>query len=111
MPAILVASKMKSGLPKPVHSALPIPQLQNNARSRTSITHRANHLRHSPLKAPHRQGERRGEDEEEEMTTPTKRLSTTGSDDQEDPQVRAQFFSTLSGYVLKLGLKDETCSK
>uniref|UniRef100_A0A673ZSV1 Neuron navigator 2 n=1 Tax=Salmo trutta TaxID=8032 RepID=A0A673ZSV1_SALTR len=57
MPAILVASKMKSGLPKPVHSALPIPQLQNNARSRTSITHRANHLRHSPLKAPHRQGE------------------------------------------------------
>ncbi|XP_038128436.1 neuron navigator 2 isoform X3 [Cyprinodon tularosa] len=26
MPAILVASKMKSGLPKPVHSALPIPQ-------------------------------------------------------------------------------------
>uniref|UniRef100_A0A8C8GB94 Calponin-homology (CH) domain-containing protein n=1 Tax=Oncorhynchus tshawytscha TaxID=74940 RepID=A0A8C8GB94_ONCTS len=42
MPAILVASKMKSGLPKPVHSTLPIPQLQNNARSRTSITHRAN---------------------------------------------------------------------
>ena len=26
MPAILVASKMKSELPKPVHSALPIPQ-------------------------------------------------------------------------------------
>lgn len=26
MPAILVASKMKSGLPKPVHSARPIPQ-------------------------------------------------------------------------------------
>ena len=107
MPAILVASKMKSRLPKPVHSALPIPQLQNDARSRTSITHRASHLRHSPLKAPHQQGERRGE----ETTTPTKRLSTTGSDDQEDPQVRAQFFSTLSGYVLKLGLKDETWSK
>uniref|UniRef100_A0A8C7HMN4 Neuron navigator 2 n=1 Tax=Oncorhynchus kisutch TaxID=8019 RepID=A0A8C7HMN4_ONCKI len=28
MPAILVASKMKSGLPKPVHSALPIPHQQ-----------------------------------------------------------------------------------
>ncbi|XP_078540356.1 neuron navigator 2 isoform X5 [Lissotriton helveticus] len=27
MPAILVASKMKSGLPKPVHSATPIPQV------------------------------------------------------------------------------------
>ncbi|XP_045544917.1 neuron navigator 2 isoform X4 [Salmo salar] len=27
MPAILLASKMKSGLPKPVHSALPIPQV------------------------------------------------------------------------------------
>uniref|UniRef100_A0A673ZNZ1 Neuron navigator 2 n=1 Tax=Salmo trutta TaxID=8032 RepID=A0A673ZNZ1_SALTR len=100
MPAILVASKMKSGLPKPVHSALPIPQLQNNARSRTSITHRANHLRHSPLKAPHRQGERRGEDEEEEMTTPTKRLSTTGSDDREDPQIYTDW---ANHYLVKSG--------
>ncbi|XP_031424993.1 neuron navigator 2 isoform X2 [Clupea harengus] len=31
MPAILVASKMKSGLPKPVHSALPIPQIPTRA--------------------------------------------------------------------------------
>uniref|UniRef100_A0A8C7L776 Neuron navigator 2 n=1 Tax=Oncorhynchus kisutch TaxID=8019 RepID=A0A8C7L776_ONCKI len=52
MLAILVASKMKSGLPKPVHSALPIPQAQNLARSRTSSPHRARPpaLRHSPLK-------------------------------------------------------------
>nr|XP_046202374.1 neuron navigator 2-like isoform X4 [Oncorhynchus gorbuscha] len=96
MPAILVASKMKSGLPKPVHSALPIPQLQNNARSRTSITHRASHLRHSPLKAPHQQGERRGE----ETTTPTKRLSTTGSDDQEDPQIYTDW---ANHYLVKSG--------
>nr|XP_033784075.1 neuron navigator 2 isoform X8 [Geotrypetes seraphini] len=32
MPAILVAAKMKSGLPKPVHSASPIPQVQAGAR-------------------------------------------------------------------------------
>ncbi|XP_076879249.1 neuron navigator 2 isoform X3 [Brachyhypopomus gauderio] len=31
MPAILVVSKMKSGLPKPVHSALPIPQIPTRA--------------------------------------------------------------------------------
>ncbi|XP_071272299.1 neuron navigator 2-like [Salvelinus alpinus] len=98
MPAILVASKMKSGLPKPVHSALPIPQLQNNSGSRTSITH--SHLRHSPLKAPHRQGERRGEDEGEEMTTPTKRLSTTGSDDREDPQIYTDW---ANHYLVKSG--------
>uniref|UniRef100_A0A8C7NJM4 Neuron navigator 2b n=1 Tax=Oncorhynchus mykiss TaxID=8022 RepID=A0A8C7NJM4_ONCMY len=96
MPAILVASKMKSRLPKPVHSALPIPQLQNDARSRTSITHRASHLRHSPLKAPHQQGERRGE----ETTTPTKRLSTTGSDDQEDPQIYTDW---ANHYLVKSG--------
>uniref|UniRef100_A0A4W5K910 Neuron navigator 2 n=1 Tax=Hucho hucho TaxID=62062 RepID=A0A4W5K910_9TELE len=100
MPAILVASKMKSGLPKPVHSALPIPQLQNNAGSRTSSTHRASHLRHSPLNAPHRQGERRGEDEGEGTTTPIKRLSTTGIDDREDPQIYTDW---ANHYLVKSG--------
>uniref|UniRef100_A0A4W5NQL4 Neuron navigator 2 n=1 Tax=Hucho hucho TaxID=62062 RepID=A0A4W5NQL4_9TELE len=42
MPAILVASKMKSGLPKPVHSALPIPQIQNPARLLSVV-----HIKHS----------------------------------------------------------------
>ncbi|XP_051997601.1 neuron navigator 2 isoform X1 [Xyrauchen texanus] len=31
MPAILVVTKMKSGLPKPIHSALPIPQVPTRA--------------------------------------------------------------------------------
>ncbi|XP_077375550.1 neuron navigator 2 isoform X3 [Festucalex cinctus] len=35
MPAILVASSMKSGLPKPVHSALPIPQVPNRPSALT----------------------------------------------------------------------------
>lgn len=97
MPAILVASKMKSGLPKPVHSALPIPQIQNPARSRTSSPHRASHLRHSPLKALHRQGE--GQGKGETTPTPNKSLSTTESEDREDPQVRALFFSI--SYLLR----------
>uniref|UniRef100_A0A8C7LUH2 Neuron navigator 2b n=1 Tax=Oncorhynchus mykiss TaxID=8022 RepID=A0A8C7LUH2_ONCMY len=42
MLAILVASKMKSGLPKPVHSALPIPQAQNLARLLSVV-----HVKHS----------------------------------------------------------------
>ncbi|KAI9535850.1 hypothetical protein NQZ68_039882 [Dissostichus eleginoides] len=42
MPAILVASKMKSGLPKPVHSALPIPQTHSrpSAIGLTSAPHK-----------------------------------------------------------------------
>ncbi|XP_041693824.2 neuron navigator 2 isoform X3 [Coregonus clupeaformis] len=98
MPAILVASKMKSGLPKPVHSALPIPQIQNPARSRTSSPHRASHLRHSPLTASHQQGESRGE----RMTTPTKSLSTTGSEDREDPQIYTDW---ANHYLMKSGRK------
>nr|XP_057945738.1 neuron navigator 2 isoform X3 [Doryrhamphus excisus] len=35
MPAILVASNMKSGLPKPVHSALPIPQVSSRPPAST----------------------------------------------------------------------------
>ncbi|XP_057687881.1 neuron navigator 2 isoform X2 [Corythoichthys intestinalis] len=35
MPAILVASSMKSGLPKPVHSALPIPQVPSRQSALT----------------------------------------------------------------------------
>ncbi|ROL44043.1 Neuron navigator 2 [Anabarilius grahami] len=31
MPAILVVTNMKSGLPKPIHSALPIPQVPTRA--------------------------------------------------------------------------------
>ncbi|CDQ99336.1 unnamed protein product [Oncorhynchus mykiss] len=84
---------MKSGLPKPVHSALPIPQAQNLARSRTSSPHRARPpaLRHSPLKALHRQGE--GQGKGETTPTPNRSLSTAESEDREDPQVRALFFS------------------
>ncbi|KAM8894127.1 LOW QUALITY PROTEIN: neuron navigator 2 [Spinachia spinachia] len=38
MPAILVASKMKSGLPKPVHSARPIPQTHSRpAATKTGV--------------------------------------------------------------------------
>lgn len=39
MPAILVASKMKSGLPKPVHSALPIPQTHSRPSALALKTH------------------------------------------------------------------------
>ncbi|KAM4602786.1 neuron navigator 2 isoform 2-T2 [Polymixia lowei] len=47
MPAILVASKMKSGLPKPrpVHSALPIPQIPSRPSALA--------LPAAPLKSPH----------------------------------------------------------
>ncbi|XP_077476471.1 neuron navigator 2 isoform X3 [Stigmatopora argus] len=37
MPTILVASSMKSGLPKPVHSALPIPQVPRRQSSLTQL--------------------------------------------------------------------------
>uniref|UniRef100_A0A674A472 Neuron navigator 2 n=1 Tax=Salmo trutta TaxID=8032 RepID=A0A674A472_SALTR len=100
MPAILVASKMKSGLPKPVHSALPIPQIQNPARSRTSSPHRASHLRHSPLKALHRQGE--GQGKGETTPTPNKSLSTTESEDREDPQIYTDW---ANHYLVKSGRK------
>ncbi|KAK6319931.1 hypothetical protein J4Q44_G00090380 [Coregonus suidteri] len=100
MPAILVASKMKSGLPKPVHNALPIPQIQNPARSRTSSPHRASHLRHSPLKALHRQGEDQGKGEG--TPTPTKTLSTRQSEDREDPQIYTDW---ANHYLVKSGRK------
>ncbi|XP_019895859.2 neuron navigator 2 isoform X3 [Esox lucius] len=96
MPGILVASKMKSGLPKPVHSALPIPQLQNHAGSRTSSPHRASHLRHIPLKATHRQGEEKG------TLTPTKSLSTTEERSQQDPQIYTDW---ANHYLVKSGHK------
>ncbi|CAB1313515.1 unnamed protein product [Coregonus sp. 'balchen'] len=100
MPAILAASKMKSGLPKPVHNALPIPQIQNPARSRTSSPHRASHLRHSPLKALHRQGEDQGKGEG--TPTPTKTLSTRESEDREDPQIYTDW---ANHYLVKSGRK------
>ncbi|KAL0968574.1 hypothetical protein UPYG_G00268710 [Umbra pygmaea] len=71
MPAILVASKMKSGLPKPVHSALPIPQLQSQARPRTYSPHKASYPRQSLLKVTHQQGQG----------------TSTGGDNQENPQI------------------------
>uniref|UniRef100_A0A8C1UL80 Neuron navigator 2a n=1 Tax=Cyprinus carpio TaxID=7962 RepID=A0A8C1UL80_CYPCA len=36
MPAILVVTNMKSGLPKPIHSALPIPQVPTRAKAHMS---------------------------------------------------------------------------
>ncbi|XP_036834618.1 neuron navigator 2 isoform X3 [Oncorhynchus mykiss] len=100
MLAILVASKMKSGLPKPVHSALPIPQAQNLARSRTSSPHRARPpaLRHSPLKALHRQGE--GQGKGETTPTPNRSLSTAESEDREDPQIYTDW---ANHYLVKSG--------
>ncbi|XP_052330706.1 neuron navigator 2-like isoform X8 [Oncorhynchus keta] len=100
MLAILVASKMKSGLPKPVHSALPIPQAQNLARSRTSSPHRARPpaLRHSPLKALHRQGE--GQGKGETTPTPNRSLSTAVSEDREDPQIYTDW---ANHYLVKSG--------
>ncbi|KAG7467923.1 hypothetical protein MATL_G00137370 [Megalops atlanticus] len=59
MPAILVASKMKSGLPKPIHSALPIPQVPARPLAPQHCTlklggSRPTYSSQIPLKSPHR---------------------------------------------------------
>uniref|UniRef100_A0A4W3JBI9 Neuron navigator 3 n=1 Tax=Callorhinchus milii TaxID=7868 RepID=A0A4W3JBI9_CALMI len=68
MPAILVASKMKSGLPKPVHSATPIPHVASRALKqpcylklggKVEVT-KPTYSSQIPLKTPHGP---RGEDE------------------------------------------------
>ncbi|XP_030620971.1 neuron navigator 2 [Chanos chanos] len=50
MPAILVATKMKSGLPKPVHSALPIPQLPTRAVAPQPCSLKPHHNTNIPLR-------------------------------------------------------------
>ncbi|KAI4897105.1 hypothetical protein NFI96_001355 [Prochilodus magdalenae] len=52
MPAILVASKMKSGLPKPVHSALPIPQSPGHRRAGQNSSPKPSHTSLIPLRNP-----------------------------------------------------------
>uniref|UniRef100_A0A3B4D244 Calponin-homology (CH) domain-containing protein n=1 Tax=Pygocentrus nattereri TaxID=42514 RepID=A0A3B4D244_PYGNA len=52
MPAILVASKMKSGLPKPVHSALPIPQSPSHRRAGQNSSPKPSHPSLIPLRTP-----------------------------------------------------------
>ncbi|XP_061620477.1 neuron navigator 2 isoform X3 [Phyllopteryx taeniolatus] len=60
MPAILVASNMKSGLPKPIHSALPIPQVPSRpsaptlpaAALKTQIPSLNQHLGSGPPRGP-----------------------------------------------------------
>ncbi|XP_036423987.1 neuron navigator 2 [Colossoma macropomum] len=52
MPAILVASKMKSGLPKPVHSALPIPQSPSHRRADQNSSPKPSHPSLIPLRTP-----------------------------------------------------------
>ncbi|XP_028811627.1 neuron navigator 2 isoform X4 [Denticeps clupeoides] len=51
MPAILLASKMKSGLPKPVHSAIPIPQLPTRAVAPQPCALKPPYSGHSSMKS------------------------------------------------------------
>ncbi|KAF7649697.1 hypothetical protein LDENG_00137400 [Lucifuga dentata] len=78
MPAILVVSKMKSGLPKPkpVHSALPIPQIPSRPTALALPT--------APLKHPCSHIPMLGQQVNWEPT----RSSTTGSEASRDTQVR-----------------------
>ncbi|XP_036391287.1 neuron navigator 2-like isoform X5 [Megalops cyprinoides] len=82
MPAILVASKMKSGLPKPVHSALPIPQVPARTLVQPPCTLKlgSSKLTYSsqiPLKSPH------GKENDGDGTPPKKSAETeSGADTQ-----------------------------
>uniref|UniRef100_W5L0I1 Neuron navigator 2 n=1 Tax=Astyanax mexicanus TaxID=7994 RepID=W5L0I1_ASTMX len=51
MPAILVTSTMKSGLPKPVHSALPIPQSPSHRRTGHNGSPKLSHPSLIPLRS------------------------------------------------------------
>ncbi|KAL6113525.1 uncharacterized protein ACO6RY_11784 [Pungitius sinensis] len=62
MPAILVASKMKSGLPKPVHSARPIPQTHSRPPAPALLP--------APIKAGAASGSEEGEDSQVRMAPP-----------------------------------------
>lgn len=75
MPALLVASKMKSGLPKPVHSALPIPQT---------------HSRPSALALPPAPVKTHIPSQGQQVCSRPPRSITSGSEAAANPQVRMQ---------------------
>lgn len=81
MPAILVASKMKSGLPKPVHSALPIPQSPGHRRTGQNGSPKPTHPSLVPLRTPLSRSH--------SAAAPQKK-SQADSDKTTDPQVREQ---------------------
>lgn len=94
MPAILVTPKMKSGLPKPVHSALPIPQAHIQTRMTQSSGAKLTH--HSSLRRS------------SQGTGAPQRKSQTANETSADPQVWAKWFwsdsevdSTVSSWLMK----------
>ncbi|KAL4642001.1 neuron navigator 2 isoform X1 [Arapaima gigas] len=98
MPAILVASKMKSGLPKPMHSALPIPQVPSRHSGLQSCTlkvggSRPTYSSQIPLKSP--QGH-----ESEGDSSPAKKI--TAADTGVDTQIYTDW---ANHYLAKSGHK------
>ncbi|KAJ8413037.1 hypothetical protein AAFF_G00106190 [Aldrovandia affinis] len=81
MPAIRVASKMKSGLPKPVHSAAPIPQVP-------ALKLPAGHPSQIPLKPPRRTGTEGG-------GTPPKTIAVAESGADTQPETRVTSFGRV----------------
>ncbi|XP_078029930.1 neuron navigator 2 isoform X4 [Epinephelus lanceolatus] len=92
MPAILVASKMKSGLPKPkpVHSALPIPQT---------------HSRPSALALPQAPLKTHIPSLGQQVGAEPPRSITPGSEDGEDRMVRKIYTDWANHYLAKSGHK------
>ncbi|KAF5904064.1 neuron navigator 2-like isoform X2, partial [Clarias magur] len=88
MPAILVTPKMKSGLPKPVHSALPIPQSHTQTRMTQSSGAKLTH--HSSLR------------KSSQSTGAPQRKSHTANETSTDPQIYTDW---ANHYLAKSGHK------
>ncbi|XP_034161746.2 neuron navigator 3 isoform X2 [Pangasianodon hypophthalmus] len=88
MPAILVTPKMKSGLPKPVHSALPIPQPHIQTRMTQSSGAKLTH--HSSLR------------KSSQSTGAPQRKSHTTNETSTDPQIYTDW---ANHYLAKSGHK------
>ncbi|XP_060741830.1 neuron navigator 3 isoform X1 [Tachysurus vachellii] len=88
MPAILVTPKMKSGLPKPVHSALPIPQAHIQTRMTQSSGAKLTH--HSSLRRS------------SQGTGAPQRKSQTANETSADPQIYTDW---ANHYLAKSGHK------
>ncbi|KAI5616165.1 neuron navigator 2 isoform X6 [Silurus asotus] len=89
MPAILVSPKMKSGLPKPVHSALPIPQAHIQTRA----------IQSSGAKLMHHSSLRRSS--QTSSSAPQRKSLHTSNETSTDPQIYtdwANYYLAKSGH-------------
>ncbi|XP_046705177.1 neuron navigator 3 isoform X2 [Silurus meridionalis] len=90
MPAILVSPKMKSGLPKPVHSALPIPQAHIQTRAIQSSG--AKLMQHSSLRRS----------SQTSTSAPQRKSLHTSNETSTDPQIYTDW---ANHYLAKSGHK------